>query len=248
MLARKLILSAAACLLAAAVYAEEPECATNYKSDATSAETSVLTSLAPSMVIERLPRKLNAAGATMEWAEPEKGTLKAGPLSVKAETSAGATRVTFHASPAADKATLCRYAALVGNPPKAPEVVPPQDPGLIAQIKDDLLKRHQIIEPVIGRGLNNAAFRSLEDFLEFTITRITDLPDGKREYAVSMLLPRDACGIASEDLDDGSYILNGHTPAPRTKPVRAEATLIYAKDGAAWKLGDAFIRHIESVK
>jgi hypothetical protein len=66
MLARKLILSAAACLLAAAVFAEEPECATNYKSDGGSAETSVLTSLAPSAVIERLPRKLNAAGATME--------------------------------------------------------------------------------------------------------------------------------------------------------------------------------------
>jgi hypothetical protein len=248
MLARQIVLSAAACLVAAALFAEEPECAANYKSDSSSAETSVLTSLTPQAVIERLPRKLNAAGATMEWAEPEKGTLKAGSLSVKAAADGSVTRVTFHASPAADKTTLCRYAGLVGDPPKPPEQIPPQDPALIATMKDDLLKRHQIIEPVIGKGLNNAAFRSLEDFLEFTITRITDLPDGKREYFASLLLPRDACGIASEDLDDGSLILNGHTAARRTKPVRAEVTLIYAKDGAGWKLGDAFIRHIESVK
>src|SRR5438477_11401197 len=115
MLARQLVLSAAACLVAAAVLAEEPECATNYRSDSASAETFVLTSLTPQAVIERLPRKLNAAGAAMEWAEPDKGTLKAGALAVNAEVSGNVTRVTFHSSPAADKLTLCRYATLVGN-------------------------------------------------------------------------------------------------------------------------------------
>ena len=56
----------------------------------------------------------------MEWSDPDKGILKAGALDVKAEASGSVTRVTFHTSPAADQATLCRYATLVGNPPLPP--------------------------------------------------------------------------------------------------------------------------------
>jgi hypothetical protein len=248
MLARKLILSAAACFVAAAVFAEEPECAANYKSDGSSAETSVLTSLAPSAVIERLPRKLNAAGATMEWAEPQKGTLKAGPLSVNAEASGSVTRVTFRTSPAADKATLCRYATLVGNSPIPPEPELPQDPALIAQMKDELLKKHQIVQPDVGHGLNNATFRSLDDFLELKIKRVTDLAADKRQYDVAMLLPRKACGVVTEDIDDATDALGGHNPRLRTQPVRVQATLIYTNKDGAWHLGDATITHLESVK
>ncbi|HEV7570340.1 MAG TPA: hypothetical protein VGQ21_02480, partial [Thermoanaerobaculia bacterium] len=98
MLVRRLLFSAAAFLTAAVVLADEPECAVNYKSDATSSETSVLTVLAPKAVIEALPRKLAAAGASMEWATPAKGILKAGPLDVKAEVSGSVTRVVFHTS------------------------------------------------------------------------------------------------------------------------------------------------------
>ena len=248
MLAPKLILSAAACLIAAAVFAEEPECAVNYKSDGSSAETSVLTSLAPSAVIARLPRKLNAEGATMEWAEPEKGTLKAGTLSVKAEASGSATRVTFRSSPATDKATLCRYATLVGNPPAPPEPEFPQDPALIAQLKDELLKKHQIVQPDIGKGLNNATFRSIDDFLEFKIKRMKELAADKRQYDVAMLLPRAACGVVTEDIDDATDALSGHSSLKRTKPVRVDAALIYVNKDGAWHLGDATISHIESVK
>ena len=101
MLIRRIVLSTTALLIASAVLADEPECASNYKSDAASSETSVLTVLAPKAVIEAIPYKLAAAGAAMEWSNPEKGILKAGPLDVKAAASGTVTRVTFHASPAA---------------------------------------------------------------------------------------------------------------------------------------------------
>jgi hypothetical protein len=248
MLIRRIVFSTAACLLASAVLADEPECGTNYKSDATSASTSVLTSLAPKAVIEALPYKLAAAGAAMEWSQPEKGILKAGSLDVKAESSGNVTRVTFHTSPAADKATLCRYAALVGNPPVAAAPPVPQDPALIAQMKDDLLKKHQIVQPNVGGGINHATFRTGDDFLQFAITGIKDLANDKREYSVSMVLPRDTCSIAGEDIGDLGQMMTGQNPKPRTKPARADATLTYAKDGAGWKLTDAFITHIETAK
>lgn len=248
MLTRRIVLSTAACLLASAVLADEPECGTNYKSDATSSSTSVLTALAPKAVIEALPYKLAAAGATMEWSQPEKGILKAGALDVKAEASGTATRVTFHSSPAADKATLCRYATLVGNPPVAAAPPVPQDPALIAQMKDDLLKKHQIVQPNVGGGINHATFRTVDDFLQFTITGIKDLPSDKREYNVSMLLPREISSIAGEDIDDLGQMMSGGNPKARTKPARADATLMYSKDGAAWKLTDAFITHIATAK
>jgi hypothetical protein len=248
MLIRRILFSTAACLVASAVLADEPECAANYKSDATSASTSVLTVLAPAAVIETLPFKLAAAGATMEWSNPAKGIIKAGPLDVKAEASGKVTRVTFHSSPAADKATLCRYATLVGNPPLPPAPPVPQDPALIAQMKNDLRLKHQIMQPEIGGGINHVTFRGLEDFLEFTVTGIKDLPEDKREYRVTMVLPRDLCSIAVEDLGDVSAGMLGQNTKARTKPGRADATMIYAKDGAGWKFLDAFITHLESVK
>jgi hypothetical protein len=247
MLVRRILFSTAACLIASALFADEPECATNYKSGASSAETSVVTVLTPKEVIESLPRKLADAGASMEWAEPAKGILKAGSLDVKAAVSGGVTHVTFHSSAAADKATLCRYASLVGNPLLPPPPPVSQDPALIAQMKEDLLRKHQIVQPGIGGGLNNVMFRSLEDFLAFTIAGTKELSN-QREYNVSMLLPRLACAIASEEIDDSALVMAGQTPTPHTKPVRADATLIYVRNGGDWKLTDAFIRHIESTK
>jgi hypothetical protein len=241
---RPIVLSTAAFLIAAAVLADEP-CAVNYKSDATSSETSVVTLLAPKAVIEALPRKLAAAGASMEWATPAKGILKAGPLDVKAEVSGSVTRVIFHTSPAADQATLCRYATLVGNPP-LPAVA--QDPALIAQMKEDLLRQRLIKQPEIGSGLNHATLRSLDDFLEFAITAVKEVSPDKREYNVSILLPRDTVSIASEDSGDLAFMMNGHDMKARTKPARADTTLVYTRSDSAWKLTDAFITHIESTK
>jgi len=248
MLIRRIVLSLAACLLASAVLAEEPECGTNYKADATSSQTAVLTTLSPKDVIEALPYKLAAAGAAMEWSQPDKGILKAGSLDVKAEASGAVTRVVFRASPAADKATLCRYATFVGNPPPPPGPPVPQDPSLIAQMKNDLRLKHQIEVPKIGGGINHVTFRALNDFLQFEITGIKELADNKREYSVTIVLPRELCSIAPEDLADISMGMNGQAATPRTKPGRAEAILIYEKDGAGWKFADAFLTHIESVK
>jgi len=247
MLIRRLVFSTAACLIASAVLADEPECASNYKSDATSAQTSVRTVLAPAAVIEMLPYKLAKAGAAMEWSEPAKGILKAGSLDVKAEAAGSVTRVTFHTSPAADQTTLCRYARLVDNPPLPPAPPVPQDPALIAKLEEDLLIRHMIEQPEIGHGLNHAVFRSFDDFLKFEITGI-DLSNDRREYRVSMLLPRETVGIAREDGPDVSMMMKGENVKPRTKPAQAEATLVYTGNGAAWKLTKAFITHIESVK
>jgi hypothetical protein len=244
---RPIVISIAVCLIAAAVLADEPACAVNYKSDATSAETSVLTALAPKAVIEMLPRKLAAAGLPMDWAQPDKGLLKADSLNVKAEVSGSVTRVVFRTSPAADKATLCRYATLVGNPPLPPAPPIPQDPALIAQLKTDLRMAHDIVQPGTA-GLNKASFRSLDDFLQFTLTGIKNPTADKREYTVSITMPPYACGIASEDLDISTLAMLGQLQTERTKPVRVDATLIYAKDSAGWKLTDAFITHIESTK
>jgi hypothetical protein len=248
MLIRRIIFPIAACLIAAAVFADEPECAANYKSDATSSQTSVLTTLVPKVVIEALPYKLAAAGATMEWSEPTKGILKAGSLDVKAEVSGSLTRVTFHSSPAADKATLCRYATLVGNPPPAPAPAVPQDPAAIAQMKNDLLLKHLIVQPEIGGGINHVTLQSIDDFLQFAITGIKDLPNDKREYTISMLIPRDRCSIAAEDVNDMTMGMAGKAAKPRTKPAHIDATLAYAKNAAGWKLTDAFITKIESAK
>ncbi|MGA8806384.1 MAG: hypothetical protein WB973_00810 [Thermoanaerobaculia bacterium] len=245
---RPIVISTAACLIAAAVLAAEPECAINYKSDATSAQTSVLTALAPKAVIEMLPQKLAAAGASRDWASPEKGILKAGSLDVRAEASGNVTRVLFHTSPAADKATLCRYATLVGNQPLPPAPAVPQDPALIAKMKDDLLRKHQIMQPGATRGLNNVTFRSLDDFLQFTIMGIKNVSSDKREYTVQIEAPRAVSMIAPEDLEDSGQVLIGDHDTHRTKPALADATLLYDKDGAAWKLTDAFITHIESTK
>jgi hypothetical protein len=248
MLIRRIAFSIAACLIASAVLADEPECASNYKSDATSSETSVLTVLAPKAVIEALPYKLAKAGATMEWSQPEKGILKAGALDVKAEASGTATRVTFHASPGADKATLCRYATLVGNPPLPPAPPVAQDPALIAQMKDDLLRKHQLVQPGATLGLNNVTFRSIDDFLQFKITGIKNVSSDKREYTVELQSPRVVSMIAPEDLDDSSMAMLGQLEQHRTKPARVEVTLFYAKEGNGWKLTDAILTHIESVK
>jgi hypothetical protein len=182
----------------------------------------------------------------MQWAEPDKGLIKAEGLDVKAERSGDATRVTFTSSVSADKKTLCSYASLVGSVPVEKKTVE-QDPALIARMKDDLLKKHQIVQPAVGRGLNNAIFSSLDDFLEFVITGIKTSAASK-EYEVSILLPRSACAIAVEDLDDSSRGLNGILPETHSKPVRIKVRLVYVTDGAVPHLTDATIISIESTK
>lgn len=238
---RRIALAAAACLVAATLVAEEPECAANYRSDGKSAETFVLTSLTPSAVIERLPRMLIAAGASMRWSDPAKGSLKAEGLDVNAEPSGNATRVTFRLATGGDKTALCRYASLVGNPPAPPF---PQDPALIARMKDDLIKKHQLFQPLANGMANDATFASLTDFLELTIKSAKDLPGDKRQYELSMLLPRSACTVAGEDAADITTGFGGMVAAPRTKPVRVEATLVYEN----LHLTEATISNIESTK
>jgi hypothetical protein len=238
---RRIALTAAACLVSATLFAKEPECAANYHSDGTSAETFVLTSLTPSEVIERLPRMLIAAGASMRWSDPAKGSLKAEGLDVNAEPSGNATRVTFRLAAGGDKAALCRYASLVGNPPVPPV---PQDPALIARMKDDLIRTHRIAQPLANGAVNDATFASLTDFLELRIKSAKDLPGGKRQYELSMLLPRAACTIAGEDIEDVTAGFGGQAAAPRTKPVRVEATLVYEN----LHLTEATISNLESTK
>ena len=242
---RRIAVSAVACLFTAVLYGEDPECATNYHSDGKSAETFVMTGLTPQAVIERLPSLLIAAGASMQSSEPQKGLLKAEGLDVKAETSGNATRVTFHIATAADKTTLCRYASLVGNPPVPPV---PQDPALIAQMKDELIKKHQIIQPNISVGLNAATFGSRADFLELTIKSVKQLASDKRQYELSMLLPRAICNIATEDIADVSAGFGGRNAQPHTTPVRVEASLLYTNNGEGWHLAEAAITQIESTK
>jgi hypothetical protein len=243
---RRIALSAAACLIASALFGEEPECATNYRSDANASETFVMTGLSPKAAIERLPRLLAAAGASMQWTEPEKGVLKAKDLDVKAEVSGNATRVTFRSSTGADKTALCRYAALVGNPPPPP--MPAQDPALIAQLEDDLIAKHQIDMRKVHGGRNSAILASRTDFLELTIKSVKQLAADKRQYEISMLLPRAACVVAAEDTADAAAGFGGISGPQHAKQVRVEATLDYTNAGGTWHLTDATISHIEGMK
>jgi hypothetical protein len=242
---RRIVLAAAVCLAAATLLAEEPECAVNYHSDGKSAETFVLTDLTPSAVIERLPRMLIAAGATMRSSDPQKGLLKAEGLDVIAEPAANATRVTFRLTAAVDKAMLCRYASLVGNPP-GPAVV--QDPALIARMKADLIAKKQLVQPLANGAFNTATLSAPADFLELTIRSAKDLPGDKRQYELSLLLPRAICDIAGEDVEDASAGLGGQVSFARTKPVLVEMTLIYSGDGKERHLSEMIIANIDSTK
>jgi hypothetical protein len=248
MMLRRFALTAAAFLIAADVVAQEPECAKNYRLDGPSSETFVLTSLSPRDVIQKLPSPLIADGVTMEWTQPEKGILKAEGLDVIAQVTGTSTKVTFRATPAAGNPALCRYASLV-PPPVPPPVAVIQDPKLVAQLKSDLLVKQQIIQPGATRGLNRAAFYAEKDFLEFTIVAARTASSEAREYDVSIVLPRYNCGIAREEMDDSGMAISGQGEITRTKPARVEATLTYARVAAGtWRLSDAVITHIESVK
>jgi hypothetical protein len=241
--------SAAACLIVAGVaFADEPECATNYRVEGKAAQTFVSTRLDPQSVIERLPRKLIAAGVTMKTSEPEKGMLQAAGLDVKAEVSGNVTRVTFLSSANSDKTTLCRYASLVGNPPLPQKAPVSQDPTLVAKLKDDLVRKHQLVQMDAGRGLNKADIDSEDVFLKFEIESVTQPADNKVQYDISMLLPAAACGIAKEDSLLLANGFAGRDTPPRTKPARVDATMIYTKSGNVTHLTDAFITKIETVK
>jgi hypothetical protein len=230
--------------------AAETACELNYKTDGATSETSVLTSLRPEAVVERLPWLLAKAGVAIHWTQPAKGIIEAEGLDVKAEKSGDATRVTFrsHLQPPADRKTLCGYASLAGSPPEPKKAPVAQDPALIERMKDDLLKKHDIMQQT-GKGLNNVLFSSPSDFLQFAVTDIKGSP-GKQEYKVSMLLPRTICSIAREDMEDLSIGFSGGSAATerRTKPVRVEASMVYEGKGAASHLTDASIVTIESTK
>ncbi|MEA2339434.1 MAG: hypothetical protein QOE82_3441, partial [Thermoanaerobaculia bacterium] len=49
-------------------------------------------------------------------------------------------------------------------------------------------------------------------------------------------------------IDDASDTISGHNVRKRTKPVRVDAKLTYTLKDATWRLGDATIVHLESVK
>ncbi len=228
--------------------AAEPACELNYKTDGTTSETFVLTSLTPEAVVERLPWLLAKAGVTIHWTQPAKGIIEAEGLDVKAEKSGDATRVTFrsHLQPLADRKTLCQYASLAGSPPEAKKPPVAQDPALIERMKDDLLKWHTIV--MQSSRLNNVQFSSPSNFLQFAITDIKASP-GKKEYEVSMLLPRSICAISHEDMDDLTMEMSGGGRSePRTKPVRVAVSMTYEGEGAASHLTEASIVTIESVK
>ena len=124
-----------------------------------------------------------------------------------------------------------------------------QDPVLIAQIKEDLIKLHRIVQENANGGVNTATLSSRDDFLELTIKGAKELAGDKRQTDVSMLLPRAACTLSGEDVEDGIAGFAGRAVRPRrTKPVRVEASLIYQKTGNAWQLADVTISHIESTK
>jgi hypothetical protein len=113
-------------------------------------------------------------------------------------------------------------------------------------MKDDLLKWHVIVMP--ARRLNNVQFSSPSDFLQFEVIDIKSSP-AKKEYKVSMLVPRTICAIAREDMDDLTLEMSGGRKSePRTQPVRVEASMVYEGEGAASHLTEASIVTIESSK
>jgi len=244
---RRLALVAPLLLIAHALHAEDSECARNYHSTGTGSETFVTTGLTPHEVTQKLPQLLAGAGAEMQWADAAKSLIKAATLEVQSSASGATTIVTFRSSAGADNAALCRFAALVPPVPK-PVVLPPQDPQLIAQIKNDLLIKHELVQPGPTIGLNHVRFRSGKDILSLVISAIRPPTATAREYDVTLLVERAACAIADEDLDDTSGQFVGAGSPVRTKPARVDATLVYMKEGAAWQLTDATITHIESIK
>jgi len=235
-------------IFASRLAAAEPPCELNYKTDGTTSETFVLTGVAPETVVERLPFLLAKAGVTIHWTQPATGIIEAEGLDVKAEKSGDVTRVTFrsHSQPVADSKTLCRYASLAGSPPAAKKAPLPQDHALIERMKTDLLIKHVIVQQT--SRLNNVQFESSTNFLQFAVTDIKASP-ARKEYKVSMLLPRSICAIASEDMDDITKEMSGGNRSQlRTKPVRVEASMIYEGEGAASHLTEASIVTIESTK
>jgi len=237
----------AICLLAAAALGQEPDCAVTFQADGKTSQVFFMTALNPQAVVARLPRLLIAAGLTMQWSDPAKGTLKADGLEVKAEQAGRATRVTFLSSVGADKDVLCRYAGFVGSP--ASEMPPPvpQDPSLIAQMKTDLLKKQKVLQADTGYGPSTVTFHSQDDFADFKITAVKETAD-ERRYEISVLLPSEACILARENVDDAAAGFGGATETPKTQPVRASVSLTYRSDAGVWHLADAAISHIERTK
>ena len=173
-------------------------------------------------MIERLPRKLAAAGAPMRMSQPAKGTLKAGGLDVKAEVNGNVTRVTFPPrSPPTKRlfAVTDRSSAIRLGPKAAGRAgcgAHRADEGRSDQETSDHPER-------LVQRLDWAKFTIDRRFSRVRITDIKNIAEGKRQYEISMLLPRSICGIAREDIADASQGLLGKNQQVRTKPVRVDA-------------------------
>ena len=243
MLFQRIAISCTICLIAVVAFGEDPDCAASYRAAGKTSQASFMTALDPRAVVLRLPRLLIAAGLTMQTSELEKGLLHAEGLEVKAELAGNATRVTFYSSVGADKDLLCRYAGLVGSPASAMPPPVQQDPALIARMKGDLLKKQKIAEPDTGIGPSTVTFHSLSDFTDFKIASMKETAD-KRLYEISIILPHEACVLASEIVETIAAGFGGKVVPPRTEPVRADVSLVYVKDADAWRLGDATISRI----
>ena len=111
-----------------------------------------------------------------------------------------------------------------------------------AQIRADLLARGEI-----GKDNNRAAFPSDASFLEFAVISSRPIARNIREYTVSMLLPRDSCVIATEDISEVAAGFAGEHPGTHTKPVRVEAVLQYTNEGGVPKMTGAEIDRMQSV-
>jgi hypothetical protein len=237
----------------------------------------------------------------MKSTEPKRGLLDAVGLTVLAEPSGTRTKVTFRSSVAADQATLCRYAALLADPPLtnsdvvrfhelhvsdedaiariatameigfnlpenglaslksrgvSPKVIAAMmqragaavasernaDSRTPAEIRADLLARKEI-----GVLNNRAMFRTEADFLEFAVVNSRPVAANMREYKVSMLMPRDAATVATEDMSDAATGFAGEHAGERTRPIRVEATLLYTHEAGTWHLTTADITRIFTI-
>lgn len=118
-------LAAALSLVSAVALADDTPCAKNYRAvDASTSETTVeVPGRAPSVIISRIAPRLLASGVAINTSSPERGTLDAEGLTMRAVADGAKTRVTFRSSAHADAATLCRYAALLIDEPLTNETI-----------------------------------------------------------------------------------------------------------------------------
>lgn len=118
-------LAAALSFVAAVALADDSPCAKNYRAiDASTSETTVeVAGRTPAAIVSRIAPRLAGAGVAINTSSPERGTLDAEGLTMRAVAEGAKTRVTFRSSAHADAATLCRYAALLVDEPLTNEII-----------------------------------------------------------------------------------------------------------------------------